>query len=55
MLTADFSSIADTAGFIYTKYSNGSNSSLVELYTVNNGDHIWFNFLYEGQTTNQLI
>ena len=37
------------------KYNNGTNGSLVELFKINNGYHIWFNFNYEGKTTNQLI
>ena len=37
------------------KYNNGTNGSLVELFKINNGYHIWFNFNYEGKTSNQLI
>ena len=37
------------------KYNNGTNGSLVELFKINNGYHIWFNFNYEGKTTNELI
>ena len=37
------------------KYSNGTNGSLVELFKVNDGYHVWFNFLHEGKNTNQLI
>ena len=37
------------------EYNNGTNGSLVELFKINNGYHIWFNFNYEGKTSNQLI
>ena len=37
------------------KYSNGLNGSSVEHYRIDNGNHIWFNFSYEGKNTNQII
>jgi polyhydroxybutyrate depolymerase len=39
----------------YVEYSSGSKGSVVAHYKVNNGGHIWFDFLFEGQSTNQLI
>ena len=37
------------------KYDNGTNGSSVELYKINNGYHVWFDFLHNGKNTNQLI
>ena len=39
----------------YFKYSNGLNGSSVEHYRIDNGNHIWFNFSYEGKNTDQII
>ena len=34
----------DNYSIEYFQYSNGTDGSMVELYKVNNGGHIWFNF-----------
>lgn len=39
----------------YVEYNSGSQGSVVAHYKVNNGGHIWFDFLFQGQSTNQLI
>ena len=36
-------------------YDNGTLGSLVELYKINNGSHIWFNFSDGSENSNQLI
>ena len=45
----------DNYSIEYFQYSNGTDGSMVELYKVNNGGHIWFNFFHQGINTNQLI
>ena len=45
----------DNYSIEYFQYSNGTDGSMVELYKVNNGGHIWFNFFHQGKNTNQLI
>jgi poly(3-hydroxybutyrate) depolymerase len=36
-------------------YLNGDNNSTVDLFKIVNGDHVWFNLSYNGNSMEQLM